>query len=1496
MGTRWTRTTSRTPVLSRSGHRHRWSPVAVVVVGMVAALLPALPAGATTSSGTSSAPAQRSPGTAPSALAPDRVASTGAGLGLSALLGTKSGTTSSGTTPLGAAGSKTPSLVATGGHGPASLLGPRGASTKQASSPTSAGVTTSSVSTPSSSGETVFASPNWANVPSPNPAPSARELPGAAMDTTHNRDVIFGGLGIGSAFLGDTWLFNGTTWSQANSSSSPSARDGVQMAYDQATSTTYLFGGYNGSTYLGDTWAFNGTNWTQLSPATSPAPRGAGAMAYDAALGKVVMFGGGNSTATLGDTWAFDGTNWTQLSTTGPSPRFISGMAYDSSTGGGSSGDLVLYGGEDATNAVLGDTWLYTTSGWVQASPAHFPGLRAGEGMAFDSVLDRIVFFGGSDATSTYDDTWMWDGSDWEAASGGIVQPSYRRSMAMVPAAGHGQVLVFGGYFNGNVNNDTDLYDWANTGGAPGSTIESHATSNRGSFGVNVSNSNVVVSAKDLSVHGVGVNLSLDRVYNSQLPTGSASALGNGWAFTTGRDLFLSGLPDGNIVIYGYGGTAGQLYFHNTGSGFTSPAGVKATLVKLGSGQYTLTVNSSGEKYTFGNSISAGLLVSDADRNGNAITFAYNSSAQLTGITDTQGRQYTLAYNAGLLHTITDPTGRVITYTQNTAGYLTQVSYPDGTSVNYSYGAVPTQELTSIQNERGNTWSLGYDGYFKAISVTYPPAASGGTTSSTNYSYGPSDPSVVNAWVKTTSTDPNGHATTYQSAYAGMSLKVTDALGRSRASTYSADKDVLTAADAMGSPNTTNFTYDSLNNPASQALPTGATGYLAYANGQAMGGQSCASSDTGHPYLAKCTMDAQSNMATFSYDGPGNLTKAASAKAGTMVSNTYNPATPTCGGKPGELCSTTNGNGNVTSYTYDSAGNLAKVTPPAPLGSTTIAVDSLGRPVSVTDGKGQVTRSTYNVNDQVTQVLTGGATSCSYAAGTCVASTYNADGNLATQTDRTGLTTYSYDNLDRQINKALPSGANLALGYDPVGNVASYTDPGGTVSNGFDAANELTSLTEPSGAKTTFGYNNDAVRTSTTYPGGTVMANTPDNSGRTAEIKATNGSNTFSDFSYSYANGSGDTSLAQARTDKVAGAATNYAYDALDRLAQATETTGGNTTASWLYCYDNDGNRTGSSTTPGASCSSPSTTYQYNGADQLTGANGNTSGWSYDANGNETAGVGSPPRINEAYSASNQLTGLTTTYQVLGITLDNSPTSFSYAGLTNTERTASGTATYQNGPEGLANQTANNATASFTRDPSGTLISERVGGQSYYYLFDGQGSVIGLVNASGAKVNSYGYDPYGGARSLSEQVANPNRYAGGYLDTYSGLYHFGARYYDSSLGRWTQLDPSGQSAGYAYAGGDPVNLQDSAGLFPNPIRGLESQYLDHVSKLLEYINDPLSQDIKNFLKDAGSDTERYFKIFEGRSRNLIHQIKNFADQINKVGGDLPDIPEVPPIV
>jgi hypothetical protein len=62
------------------------------------------------------------------------------------------------------------------------------------------------------------------------------------------------------------------------------------MAYDAATGQLVLFGGFVGGTYLNDTWTWDGTNWTQQNPTTSPSPREGLSMAYDDAIGLVVLF------------------------------------------------------------------------------------------------------------------------------------------------------------------------------------------------------------------------------------------------------------------------------------------------------------------------------------------------------------------------------------------------------------------------------------------------------------------------------------------------------------------------------------------------------------------------------------------------------------------------------------------------------------------------------------------------------------------------------------------------------------------------------------------------------------------------------------------------------------------------------------------------------------------------------------------------------------------------------------------------------------------------------------------------------------------------------------------------------------------------------------------------------------------------------------------------------------------------------------------------------
>ncbi|MCP9492010.1 MAG: RHS repeat-associated core domain-containing protein, partial [Solirubrobacteraceae bacterium MAG38_C4-C5] len=61
------------------------------------------------------------------------------------------------------------------------------------------------------------------------------------------------------------------------------------------------------------------------------------------------------------------------------------------------------------------------------------------------------------------------------------------------------------------------------------------------------------------------------------------------------------------------------------------------------------------------------------------------------------------------------------------------------------------------------------------------------------------------------------------------------------------------------------------------------------------------------------------------------------------------------------------------------------------------------------------------------------------------------------------------------------------------------------------------------------------------------------------------------------------------------------------------------------------------------------------------------------------------------------------------------------------------------------------------------------------------------------------------------------RFAGQYLDTQTGHYKIGLRYYDPQLARWTQQDPltgymdPRRANPYIYAGQDPINQTDPTG-------------------------------------------------------------------------------------
>ena len=81
----------------------------------------------------------------------------------------------------------------------------------------------------------------------------------------------------------------------------------------------------------------------------------------------------------------------------------------------------------------------------------------------------------------------------------------------------------------------------------------------------------------------------------------------------------------------------------------------------------------------------------------------------------------------------------------------------------------------------------------------------------------------------------------------------------------------------------------------------------------------------------------------------------------------------------------------------------------------------------------------------------------------------------------------------------------------------------------------------------------------------------------------------------------------------------------------------------------------------------------------------------------------------------------------------------------------------------------------------------------YYYVYNGHGDVVALVDASGNVVASYSYDAFGPLTSASESFGgtttwtNPYRYDGRdgvRYDGETGLYWMAVRAYDPALGRF----------------------------------------------------------------------------------------------------------------
>ena len=274
--------------------------------------------------------------------------------------------------------------------------------------------------------------------------------------------------------------------------------------------------------------------------------------------------------------------------------------------------------------------------------------------------------------------------------------------------------------------------------------------------------------------------------------------------------------------------------------------------------------------------------------------------------------------------------------------------------------------------------------------------------------------------------------------------------------------------------------------------------------------------------------------------------------------------------------------------------------------------------------------------------------------------------------------------------------------------------------------------------------------------------------------------------------------------------------------------------------------------------------YNYGVPDTITGATA-TNNWSLDALGNWNSTQGGAQ--TRTFNSKNQITGIsgltTPTYDSAGNMIsDQNGYTLVYDAWNRLAQIKNGTtviANYKYDANGdRVQETHGSATTDVYFDVSKQALEERQGstvidqyvwgaghsnnlvlrddnsaggnigltgsglGRRIYVQQDANGNVTALTDASGNALERFEYDPYGTQTVLSSSWgAATDAYGlaygfqGGRFDSTTGLYHFGARDYSPTLGRWVQQDPAGYAGGanlYQADGSSPVDRVDLQGL------------------------------------------------------------------------------------
>jgi RHS repeat-associated protein len=988
----------------------------------------------------------------------------------------------------------------------------------------------------------------------------------------------------------------------------------------------------------------------------------------------------------------------------------------------------------------------------------------------------------------------------------------------------------------------------------------------------------------DLSIGGRGVGLDLARTYNSQAgAAGAQSAFGYGWTSSFSDHLVVEKASKQAVLYQAEGSTVS--FSEGEGGAFTASASTQDTLSGTAELGYVLTL-ANQTKYRF--SGSSGRLERVIDRNGNETTLAYGTEGRLEIITDPVGRKITLAYNAeGLVESAKDPLGHTVKYTYE-GGELASVTEPGETSPRWQFKYDGSHQMTETVDGRGGKATNEYNGSNQVVSQTDP---AGHTltfeyepfiTKITNTATGSvtverftseDEPFAITrgfgtasettelltydeAGYVTSTTDGDGHSTSYGYDVAGDRTSMIDPDKNETKWSYDATHDVETITTPKGE--TTTIKRDAHGNPETISRPapgatTQTTSYKYLAHGELESVEDPLKRVWKYGYDSDgdrtSETDPEGDKRTWEFNGDSQEIATVSPRGNVVGAKASEFTTKLELDAQGRTLKITDPLGHTTKYVYDGDGNVEAVTD-GNAHKTTYTYSADNEPIEVKEPSGIVTETEYDGANQVVGQVDGRKDTKKYvrnavgevtevvdALGRKTTKEYDAAGNLTTVTDAAKrTTTYGYDPASRLSEVSYSDGKtpSVKYEYDADGNRMKIVDGTGTTKDTYDQLDRLTESEDGHKDKAKYEYDLANEQTKLTYPNTKSVTQGFDKDGRVEKV--TDWSSNVTKFGYDPDSDQTATVFPSASKDE-----DKYVYNDADQMSEVKMLKSAESLASLVYTRDSDGQvkKTTAKGVPGAEVTEDT----YDEDNRLTKSGVE---YKYDAANNPTT-IGSG---SYKYDAGDELeTGpsLTYAYDEVGERGKATPsvgavTSYGFdqagdlisVGRPEKESVPKIEDSYAYDGNGLrASQTVSGATSyltwnmtqglplilsdggnSYIYGPGGLPVEQISSGGTVTYLHhDQQGSTRLLTGSTGTVTGKCTYGAYG-TPTCEGTTTTPLGYDGQYTSSDTGLIYLRAREYDPSTAQFLSVDPLEALTGepYAYAEDNPLNRGDATGL------------------------------------------------------------------------------------